>query len=623
MGIIVTRKNFLSVLDVLKNHNQLAVDTETYGLRPFSGHTFFSIAMSTTDQDFYFNFKPYPAEEGFDPDCVLSVGHSGILGEELFSDSSRVWYLHNAKFDMHMLMNTDGIRIAGQVHDTMAIERLLDNDQMSYSMDNVAFRRLKVHKDDKVKEWILENGAWEWETIPGKKAREKNLHYDKVPFSLIAPYAMKDTRITFDLAQDQLRRIAFEQQRTPEGIRPFSELVENELALTKVIFEMEQRGVLLDLDYCLDNITRCQDDVERFGAELGGEGGDTFTNSSKWIGDHFPELPFGYTDPKKTKGGKSSKSYRSDILEECDDPAAKGILRYRDAKKRLDMFQSMVYQADADGVAHVTFHQGGTNTGRFSCSNFNAQQLEKFEPGESKEEFPIRRAIRPRPGYCFVMLDYDQQEYRLMLDMSGAKKMIEKVLGGLDVHQATGDVAGISRKFAKAVNFAIIFGAGDEKLASAIGTSVDEAGRIRSAVLSSSPEIAVFVDRARSVAKRRGFVVNWFSRRFHYRNKSLTFKAPNFLCQGGGADCIKVALRKIAELLVGTKSCIVLQIHDELVLEVHKDELWLVPEVRRIMESVYPYRFLPLTVGVEHSWTSLADKVEGLPLPLPLPLPPE
>jgi len=612
MGVVVTRGNLTAVLEELRRDSHLSIDTETYGLRPFHGHRFFSVAISSQTEDFYFNFKDYPGEEGFDPQSNLPLDVCDVLQGMIFRDSCRMWFLHNSKFDMHMLVATAGVTIEGTVHDTMAVERLLDNDQMSYSLDNVAFRRLKVRKDDKVKEWVLANNAWEWVNIPGKKTREKNLHYDRAPFSLICPYAMKDTRLTFDLGLDQLRRIKAEDFRTPPGLPSFSALVDNERQLTKVIFAMEQKGVKLDLDYCRDNITRCQDDVERFGAELGGEGDDAFTNSSKWIGDHFPELPHSSTE-------KGAKSYTFDVLDGCPDPAAVGILKYRDAKKRLDMFQSMVYQADESGSAHVQFNQGGTNTGRFSCSNFNAQQLEKFEPGESKEEFPIRRAIRPRPDHCFVMLDYDQQEYRLMLDMSGAKKMIELVLGGLDVHQATADVAGISRKFAKAVNFAIIFGAGDEKLASSIGTTVVEAGRIRSAVLSSSPEIAVFVDRARSVAKRRGFVVNWFSRRFHYRNKSLTFKAPNFLCQGGGADCIKVAMTKIADLLAPTKSAIVLQIHDELVLEIHKDDLSIVPEVKRIMESVYPYRFLPLTVGVEHSWVSLADKVEGFPILPPAP----
>jgi DNA polymerase-1 len=219
------------------------------------------------------------------------------------------------------------------------------------------------------------------------------------------------------------------------------------------------------------------------------------------------------------------------------------------------------------------------------------------------------------------MLDYDQMEYRLMLDYAsrmavdkeGVLELVKKVLGGLDVHQATADVASVDRRSAKTVNFAVLYGSGIANLAARLGVSESRARAIRDSIFRAAPEIETFIRRAGGAAEKRGFVVNWFGRRSSFPDARYSYRAPNHLIQGGCADVVKVAMNRIDDYLQPFRTKLVLMIHDELVLEGPPAEAGeVIPEVKKIMETVYQSNFLPLTCGVDHSYKSLADKQEGL-----------
>jgi DNA polymerase-1 len=237
------------------------------------------------------------------------------------------------------------------------------------------------------------------------------------------------------------------------------------------------------------------------------------------------------------------------------------------------------------------------------------------------EEFLVRRAIVPRPGMVFHMLDFEQMEYRLMLDYAarfaadreGVLSLIEKVLGGLDVHQATADVAGISRRDAKTVNFATLYGSGVANLAARLGRPEHEARAIRDSIFRAAPEIGVFIRRVTKTAEERGFIVNWYGRRCAFPDPRHAYRAPNYLIQGGCADVVKVAMNRIDDHLRGYQTRLVLCIHDEICVEGPPEEAAVViPEIKRIMEQAYPATHVPLTCDVEHSHKSLADKEEGV-----------
>lgn len=241
----------------------------------------------------------------------------------------------------------------------------------------------------------------------------------------------------------------------------------------------------------------------------------------------------------------------------------------------------------------------------------NCQNLPKKEPNQ---EFPVRRAIVPRDGYFFVFLDYDQMEYRLMLDYAGAMSLINKVKGGLDVHQATADDVGLTRDEAKTTNFAILYGSGIAKLAKNLKKTFDQAKRIKYAVLNSAPEVGSFIRRVSDAVKQREdhSIINWLGRRYRYNDLNFAYKAPNHLIQGGCADIMKKAMVEVDRFLADKKSRLLLQVHDELILEVAYGEEHIVPELKSIVENAYTSKLLPLTCGVEYSKKSWFDKSETL-----------
>lgn len=607
--MIVTHANFANAIQELKRHKALSLDSETSGLRPFHGDTFFSLILATPLDQYYFNFNP----DSGPPETQLGDDHLAILEGLVFCGSNdRVWFMHNAKFDLHML-ETRGLHVSGFVHDTKVYARLLYNDHMAYSLAACA-ERIGLRKSTAVDEYIQEHGLWDWVDIPGRRTRDKALYFNRVPFDIISSYGEQDARITFDLGFYQLNELDKWEKERPQSTPSSLEIVTNERALLCVVYSMERDGVYVDKDYCLDGIRYETKRMNLFEKGFEVATGSEFKDSPKLFAQVLPQ-----SSKKTKKSGADSYDYEAlEVLAQSSE-AAQLILDWRDAKKRLDFFNGFLHHSDTAQAIHANLDQAGTKTGRFTCSSPNLQQVTKEE--DLASPYPIRRAIKPRADYDFFMFDYDQQEYRLMLDYAGVyvpaaeRRLIEMIRGGLDVHQATADVASITRSEAKTTNFSILFGAGLDLLAARLKRTRAAAGHIKGAVLHAAPEIEVFLRSVASVAKNRGYVTNWFGRRWFCPDPKFAFRGPNFICQGGGADVIKVAMVRVGLLLERAKarSRLVLQVHDEIVLEVHKDEHDLVPQIRAIMEGVYPYRFLPLTVGVDWSPTSFADKQEWVP----------
>lgn len=288
-------------------------------------------------------------------------------------------------------------------------------------------------------------------------------------------------------------------------------------------------------------------------------------------------------------------------------------------------------------------------------------------------EVNLRSLFVPRKDYFFVMIDYDQMEYRLLLEYCKEMELIKKVNAGLDVHQATADILGVERKLAKTINFMTIYGGGVatlcnmickptieldklkelrkiqikpikgyEKIITADGEEINgppiyytlkeianivkitqkevkenmeelsKANAMKLKYMASFPKLQAFKNKVENMAIDRGYIKTWAGRILRFPRKDQAYKSVNHLIQGGCADVTKIAMVDVDEHLVShqLKSRMLLQIHDELLFEIHKSEERVVPKIKNIMDNVYPHKFVKLTTSAEFSLTNWSEKEE-------------
>lgn len=622
--MIVTRSNFTEVVGLLSRKNPLSVDTETTGLRMYHGDKIFSIIISDGTEAWYFNFWTYDKDPSFPgEEALLGDYHLQRLSFVLFEDPSRLWFMHNAaNFDVPMLERSK-VHLLGIIHCTKAIARIERNDHYSYDLAS-CLERIGEAKDETVAEYITKQGLFEKVKIEGKKTQERIEFYYKVPFSMIEPYGEKDALGTFKLGMHQRKTIKEKDSLQPDMVtkgRTLEKVMHNEIRLQRTVFNMKSRGVLIDREYCKKAIAYETDRQEKASAEFKRETGKDFSASSKLFLDVFASDKdlWKYTE-------KQNASFTSDILQHFKNPLAKTVLTLRDAKSKADFYHGFIYHADKYGILHPNFNPEGTVHGRFSSSNPNFQNLTSEEDEEQVEqEFVVRRAIIPRPGFIYIMPDYDQMEYRFILELASLllgyeTNLTKMVNGGLDVHSATIKAVydyskkEIPRKHAKVSNFLSIYGGGPQALADNLGISFKEAKSIRQTIFSAAPELSETIEAISNTARKQGYVTNWFGRRSYFAYKSMSYKATNYVVSGGCADIVKVAMNRVDEYLKNKKSAMTMTIHDETPIEVHESEIEEVPrKIKEIMETVYVGKFLKLTTGMEYSARSLGDKIKGMP----------
>lgn len=596
--MIVTPDTFNEVLAKLLTEKYIALDTETTGLRRFHGDRLFSVAIAFGEQSFYFNFNNHYPE----CDRVPFLPRRLIPAfQPLLKD--RLIFGHNLKFDLHMLA-AEGLDVyQGEYHDTMITARLLKNTEMSYSLDNCA-KRIGKEKDHVVEEFIKKKKLYSVEVIPGKKTRFKSMHFDLVPFDLIAPYAEKDARLAFELGTLQLAEIRKLQEATPERIKGINEVYENERKLLKVFLKIEEEGMVLDRPYIEEAITHEEIKAKEIKSKIEVEIGKDFVDSNKQLLGYFG------TSTKFTEKGNAS--FDDDALSRLGTPLAKRILEYRDTQKRINTyFKSFKFHCSRDGKVHCDLKQSAAETGRISIKDPPLQTLSKR--ADKGSLYPIRRSFIPEPGTFFLELDYKFMEFALMLDRAGELALIKKIEQGHDPHQATAEMSGVTREEAKTLNFMLLYGGGAAKLAASLGISLDAATAMKKKYFQALPNVQRFMWRVMDTAKLRGFVFNFVGRRFYFPDPKWAYKAPNAIIQGSGADICKIAMLNCDRILSGYKSKLILQIHDALVFKMYPDEMDIIPLLKNAMESAYPYKYLPLTVDMKHSFKSWWDLEDGLP----------
>lgn len=610
--IAVTRDNFEDTLARLREFSRLSLDTETFGLRAYQGDRLFSIIIGTSgEQAFYFNWQTY---EGIPPALILSGAHLQKLREQLFNDPTRTWYLQNAKFDMHMLAQ-EGITLAGTIHCTLSTGRLVWNEHLSYSLDS-QLHRIGLKKDNGVEKYIQDKKLWTIENVPGKKTKVKNKHFDQVPYDIIVPYGLADATGTFALGEYQLKELS-----KMTGPLDVQNVYNNEVKLTKVLFDMERVGLKINTDFCKEAViyenTRMREAEEEYTKLTG-------LKEYKASNKDFQKV-FESEQDKWEYTEKGNPSFESDILRLFTSPVAKEVIKLRDAKAKMDFYTGFLYHVDRKGRVHPTFHQGGTQHGRLSSSEPNFQNLkDENEETVATEKYVVRRSIVPEQDFILVAIDYDACEYKMALDyachMVGRETALAKQINsGFDFHQATAELASkatgltVSRSQAKMSNFLALYSGGNKKLADGLGIPLEQAIEIRQAIKSAAPEIDILIKSVIRTAETRGYIINWLGRRCQFPDRQWAYRSPNHLIAGSCADVMKVAMNRLGEYLKNKKSRLILNVHDEIIVEVYKDEYSIVPDLKKIMDEAYPYRYVPQTTTCFWSDKSLADLEKGIP----------
>lgn len=602
IDFVVTKKNFAAVLQEIASERMKSFDTETTGVSPYLGDRLFSAIFGVEGHSYYFNFQDYNTDLLWQhhPDHVLP---REWLPELSYAFQNGLTFAHNAKFDWH-ISELEGIEIK-ELWCTQTGARIEYNDHLQYSLDKCA-ERIGEKKDDAVEDYIKKHKLWQWKTIPGKKKRFKDKFYNLVPFPIIAPYGLTDANVTRALGVHQVTTLDSMDRSRPQNRPPINDIMKMEKDVTQVCQEIEKTGVLINLDYCVEAVEHETKNLNRLEDQFEELTGLQFKDSSKVLQLAFENCGHEIT----TFTEKGNPSFSDEALKEYDSPVAGIVKDWRLADKRANTyFRNYLYFSDDEGVIHANMNQGGTATGRFSYSDPNLQNI----PKEEKGDYPTRRAFVPRDGYCFVAIDYKQMEFRLMLDYANEKELIERIANGHDPHTATSELVGIERRPAKILNFGLLYGMGIALLAKTLGITKKQARDFKAAYFSGLPKVREFLQRCSSNAEQRGFVYSWAGRIFNFSDPRFAYKAANAIIQGGCADIVKRAMIELSDFLADKKSRMLIQIHDEILFEVQHTELHIVPELKRIMESIYPYKRLPMECSVDHSWKSFGDLVEGEP----------
>jgi DNA polymerase-1 len=612
--VLVSRNDFKSVVGQLSRSLDYGLDTETTGLS--LSDRLFSIILADEHQSYYFNFLARADHRGTKPPLEYILPNLWLSEmASILDNPESSFYIHNAKFDMAMLAKED-LYISGDVHCTLAMERVLRNNYLKYDLESCAARR-GLMKDGAVEEYIKKNKLITKSFVPGKAKAYEKWHFDQVPFDIISVYGENDARLHRAIGRDQLTSMAALEAARPVIAPSYLPLMENEKRLTKACFKMEQAGIKIDRRYTQEAMTFTMEKAKVAVKEFTDLTGVGYDDSAAVFKEAFKRAGI---DLPLTKTGRPSTA--KDVLDSLENPIADKIREIRTLEKLCSTyFSSFLHYADSDDLIHANIRQGGTETGRFSYSDPNLQNLPKEDEEDDRDKpYHVRRCFVPRNAdRCFVPIDFKQQEFRMMLDYAGELELIDAVNQGQDVHDATAELMGVPRKFAKTLNFGLLYGMGAPKLAKNLKISLSDSYELRALYFSKMPRVQKLIRGVMNTGEKRGYIWNWFGFHNHLSSPEYAYVLPNHLIQGGCAQVIRIALVRLDEFIVNNKlsTDIVCQVHDEILFEVPRNELQYVPILQATMEGVYKGKNgMRLDCSVEHSWKSWGkfDQQKGCPV---------
>jgi DNA polymerase I len=557
--LVNTNEAITDLVNMLKTVEEICFDTETTGIDANEAELV-GLSFSTKTGEGY--YVPCPADQKETLERLK-------LFEPLFNDTSKTWIGQNIKYDM-LILKWYGFELKGNIFDTMLAHYVIEPEGKR-GMDALSVKYLQyepVHIEELI----------------GKKGKTQGTMRD-VEFEKIKDYASEDADITL-----QLKHIFLPQLKEKEVEKVFYE-VEN--PLVKVLTDMEFEGIRIDEEFLRDYSKQLETDAKKSEESVYQQAGVRFNLASpKQLGEVlFDKLQL---DPKAKKTKTGQYATGEDVLTKlanqhkiCDD-----ILAFRELTKLKNTYVDALPELinKKTGRVHTSYAQAVAVTGRLSSNNPNLQNI----PVRTERGREIRKAFIPRDkDHVLVSADYSQIELRIVAAISGDVNMCEAFTTGKDIHTATAakvfnvEEAAVTKEMrykAKSVNFGIIYGQGAFGLAENLGIPRAEAKEIIDNYKKQFPNIQKYMDDTINFAKENGYVETLMGRKRWLKDiNSANFTVRGFAernainspIQGTAADMIKMAMIKIHEAFKKNnfKSKMLLQVHDELVFDAHKDEL--------------------------------------------------
>jgi DNA polymerase-1 len=595
--LVDSEKKLEDLAASLKKQSFFVFDTETTGLNPFDSDIVgFSFSLKAHEA----NYLPMENQEkNLTSDRVISTL------KPIFENPKIKKGAQNIKFDGLMLWR-HGIDLKGISFDTMIADYLINPGTRQHNLDNLARHYLHYHMIP-------------IEELIGKKGKKQKSMLD-VPLEEICDYAAEDADITF-----QLKEILEQKLEETETRNLFDDV---EMPLSGVLMEMEKNGVSLDEKFLGRMSVELEEELKKLEKQIYEMADEEFNiNSPQQLGIIlFEKLEIhkelGNRRPTRTPTGQYSTS--ESVLEKFSEHKLVGsLLEYRKLIKLKSTYVDALPKliSKRTGRLHTSFNQTVAATGRLSSSDPNLQNI----PIRTEIGRKIRRAfLASNPADLILSADYSQIELRIMAHQSADESLLNAFKRGEDIHTTTAaaifsldpeDVTSDHRRKAKEVNFGIIYGISPYGLASRLKIKPDEAEQIIFNYFARFPKVNDYIIHVLGFVNKNKYVTTILNRRRYIPEIDSTNgnirqnaerAAINTTIQGSAADLIKLAMidihREFKKLNLQTK--MILQVHDELVFEVVKDELETVkPLVKNKMENAMPLKVaIKVDLGVGNNW---------------------
>ncbi|WP_035655769.1 DNA polymerase I [Flavobacterium filum] len=575
----------------LMNQSSVCFDTETTGIDALNAELV-GLALSWEKGKAF--YVPFPENQEEAQQLMEKF--------RLFFESETIEKIgQNLKYDLKILANY-GISVKGKLFDTM-IAHYLINPDMRHNMDVLS-------------ETYLKYSPKSIETLIGKKGKNQKSMRD-VNLEEIKEYAAEDADITF-----QLKEIFSPILDKAETKKLFDEI---EIPLIPVLAAMESEGIRLDVDFLKKMSVDMQKDITEFEQKIYETAGEKFNLASpKQLGDIlFDKLKIGGAKQKKTKTGQyaTGEEVLSYLVNEHQ--IVKDILEWRQMVKLQSTYiDALPNQVDPKTQrVHTDYMQTVAATGRLSSNNPNLQNI----PIRTERGRLIRKAFIARDeNYTLVSADYSQIELRIIAALSGEENMIKAFQNNEDIHKSTAakvfnvpleEVTKEQRSNAKTVNFGIIYGVSAFGLSNQTNLSRKESAELIDAYYATYPKLKAYMANQVDFAREHGYVQTVLGRRRYLKDinsanamvrSGAERNAVNAPIQGSAADIIKIAMINIHQKLTSEnwQSKMLLQVHDELVFDVHNSELEKIqPMIKYEMENAFKLNVpLDVELGMGRNW---------------------
>jgi DNA polymerase-1 len=559
----------------LMKQTSVSFDTETTGVNPLTAEL---VGLSFSWEKGKGFYVPVP-ENREEAQQIVN------LFLPFFEDENIEKIGQNLKYDLEMLAQY-GVTVKGKIFDTM-IAHYLINPDMRHGMDILA-------------ETYLKYSPVPIEALIGKKGKgQKTMR--EVELEQIKEYAVEDADITL-----QLKEIFAPMLESSETRKLFDEI---EIPLMPVLAAMEQEGINLDTPYLKELSAELSADIKKLEQQIYETAGESFNLASpKQLGEVlFDKLKIGGAKQKKTKTGQYATGEEVLSYLALENPIVADILEWRQLVKLQNTYvEALPLQVEANtGRVHTDYMQTVAATGRLSSNNPNLQNI----PIRTERGRQIRKAFIARNDeYTIVSADYSQIELRIIAALSGDPEMVNAFQKGEDIHASTAakvfnvpleEVTREQRSHAKTVNFGIVYGVSAFGLSNQTSLSRSESKDLIDAYYKTYPRLKQYINEQVEIARDQGYVQTISGRRRYLKDinsQNMVVRggaernAVNAPIQGSAADIIKIAMINIQKRLINEnwKSKMLLQVHDELVFDVHNSELERIkPMIKEEMESAF------------------------------------